>query len=294
MEAKLEARLIELSRMSKAERLTEGSNADADVRAYLQMLDYMGSMEPPVPSQAKLSAGHTRLIASLQDSQPAPLLTRLFGRAGHAVRAMPVALTAAVILVTASSAAVITDVSGSGAAFSEVLSTLGIKKSTRMLDEPPPVLTPPSSAPARAPLESRPGVLEDEPDTPPASNPPAKTERGDAQATPGEGGNQPGQGGISPVNGNGNGAGQEGAPPGQGGENPGNAGGSGIGIGQDGTPPGQGGESPGNAGGSGIGVGQDGTPPSQGGENPGSSVGQDGTPPGQGGENPGNGQNKKP
>jgi hypothetical protein len=311
--SRLEERLVELSSLSQEEVLALQPR-DGEERDYLQTLTYLNSLEPPPPSTEKMWAGHTRLMAGLEDSRPRPLLPRFFGRAGHALRAAPVALTAAAILATASGAAVITDVSGTGTAFKEVLSAIGIKETKPSINEPPPVVTP-SPQPPQAPFKTQPGVIEDEPffeDNAPVPGLPKTEKDTSPQAIPAEQDVQhPGQDSIDPGNGggNGNGVGQDGTPPGQGGENPGN------GVGPDGTPPGQGGENPGN------GIGQDGTPPGLSGENPGNSgsngqgqgqsgtsqapggensnnggsngngAGQGGTPPGQANENPGNGGN---
>jgi hypothetical protein len=279
MDSRLEARLIELSRMSTEERLQVSQDSD-EVQGYLQALEYLSSVDPPAPSQTKMWAGHARLMAGLEDSRPTPLLARLFGGARRSARAAPVALAALAVVATASSAAVITGVAAPSAVVSEVLGALGINDSPAV-SETPPLISPPDRRPVD-PSQSSPGANGDEllGGTPPVGDLPAQSDEpvGQPALQPGQGSEPPGQGGENP----GNGIGQGGTPPGQGGENPGN------GIGQEGTPPGQGGENPGN------GVGQDGMPPGQGGENPGNGIGQGGTPPGQGSENPSNGQSNKP
>jgi hypothetical protein len=279
-----EARLIELSELSPAQR-REVQPATEEERAFIETLDHISELQPPAPSIQRMRQGHRQLMQAIEEeeSKPRPWLARILGRPAPALRAAPIAFAAAAIFATAVSAAVLADVPSPNTAFSEVLSALGIKDSGDT-DETPPTPTP--ANPPQAPLVSPPqdGANEEapliaSPITEDWTPEPPIEDRGRREAAPGQGGENPGNGG-----GNGVGVGQGGTPPGQGGDNPGQ------GLGPDGTPPGQGEEAPGQSGENpGQGVGHEGTLPGQGEEAPGNSGNA-----GQGAGNQGNGQGSPP
>jgi hypothetical protein len=272
MNSTQETRLIELSRLSAAQR-SHVRPQTGEEGAYIEMLDYVSSFQTPVHSRERMRTGHRELMEAIEvrAARQKPWIARFLPLPGPAMRAAPVALTAAVILATASGAAVAADFPSPNTAFSQVLSALGIKESAPPEDGPPPVHTP--NRPPQAPVLVPPTETPERPDV--TALPTPYTEDMTPPRLPPQ---------LEE---------QDFAPPGQGGTNPGNGGGNGIGVGQGGTPPGQGGPNPSQGGeNAGPGVGPDGTPPGQEGANPGQggeNAGQGGTPPGPPEELPGQG-----
>jgi hypothetical protein len=251
------SKLVELSHLPDAKREAAFDQAPLrEIQDYLRALDLISSPRVPAPSASKKWAGRNELLQAVEADRaertstlPPPLRWLRMPQLGLAAAGVSAAL------LISSAGAGMTGWSGTGGAFSEVLSALGLQSQDKT---EPPVLTPgsPTDVPG-----SELGI--NVTPTPVQGEEPANVNK-----QPQDSSGEPEAPAVVPP-------GQVREPPGQGGENPGNGGGNGNGIGQGGTPAGQGGESP----------GQGVDPPGQGGENPGQGV----DPPGHGGEKPGQG-----